>query len=45
LNAIEASIVLCSVILWHVWVNVQSACALNIRYISQRYLLHVAWEF
>jgi hypothetical protein len=29
----EAFIVLCSVSLWLVWVNVQSACALNTRYI------------
>jgi hypothetical protein len=29
----EASIVLCSVSLWLVWVSVQSACALNTRYI------------
>jgi hypothetical protein len=32
-SVIEASIVLCSVFLWLVWVNVQSACALNTRYI------------
>jgi hypothetical protein len=30
----EASIMLCSVSLWLVWVNVQSACALNTRYIT-----------
>jgi hypothetical protein len=29
---IEASIVHCSVLLWLMWVNVQSACALNTRY-------------
>jgi hypothetical protein len=33
-SVIEASIVLCSVSLWLVWVNIQSACALNIRYLS-----------
>jgi hypothetical protein len=31
-SVIEASIVLCSVSSWLVWVNVQSACALNTRY-------------
>jgi hypothetical protein len=31
-SVIEASIVLCSVCLWPVWVNVQSACALNTWY-------------
>jgi hypothetical protein len=31
-SVIEASIVLCSVSLWLVWVNVQPACALNTRY-------------
>jgi hypothetical protein len=33
-SVIEASIVLCSVSLWLVWVNVLSACALNIWYFS-----------
>jgi hypothetical protein len=33
-SVIEASIVLCSVSLWLVWVNVQSTCALNTRYRS-----------
>jgi hypothetical protein len=32
-SVIEASIVLCSVSLWLVWVNVQTACALNTRYL------------
>jgi hypothetical protein len=32
-SVIEAHIVLCSVSLWFEWVNVQSACALNTRYI------------
>jgi hypothetical protein len=31
-SVIEASIVFCSVSLWLVWVNVQSACALNTLY-------------
>jgi hypothetical protein len=31
LRVIEASVVLCSVSLWFVWVSVQSACALNTR--------------
>jgi hypothetical protein len=31
-GVIEASIVLCSVSSWLVWVNVQSACAVNTRY-------------
>jgi hypothetical protein len=33
LSVTKASIVLCSVSLWLMWVNVQSACALNTRYI------------
>jgi hypothetical protein len=32
LSAIEASIMLCSVSLWLVWVNIQLACALNTKY-------------
>jgi hypothetical protein len=32
LSVIEASIVLCSVCLWLVWVDVESACALNTLY-------------
>jgi hypothetical protein len=34
-SVIEASVVLSSVSLWLVWVNVQSACALNVRYIAR----------
>jgi hypothetical protein len=36
-SVIQAYIVLCSVSLWLVWVNVQSACALNIRYIDTKF--------
>jgi hypothetical protein len=39
-NVIEASIVLCFVSLWLVWVNVRSACALNTRYIHYSECLH-----
>jgi hypothetical protein len=33
-SVIKASTVLCSLSLWLVWINVQSACELNTRYIS-----------
>jgi hypothetical protein len=38
-SLIEVSIVLCSVSLWLVWVNVQSACSLNTRYTCTYYFL------
>jgi hypothetical protein len=37
-SVIEASIMLCSVSLWLMCVNVQSACALNTRYLSYAYV-------
>jgi hypothetical protein len=39
LSVIDASIVLCSVSLWLVWVNVQSAYKLNTLYMQQVYLV------
>jgi hypothetical protein len=39
-SVIETSIVLCSLSSWLVWVNVQSACALNTRYISTWCLIY-----
>jgi hypothetical protein len=37
-SVIEPSIVLSSVSYWLVWVNAQSACALNTRYVSEWYI-------
>jgi hypothetical protein len=42
LSVTEASIVLCSVSLWLMWVNVQSACDLNTRYLKIS-LEYVMW--
>jgi hypothetical protein len=43
-SVIQASIVLCSVSLWLIWVNVQSACALKTRYKVNENIKNGGWN-